>query len=95
VQIVFLNRARADVDRLRNFLAPHGDSLSVRAVDTLFAAARSLADQPDRGRPAARVGYRELIVPFGRGAYVIRYRVDRRRNTVVIVRLWHGRERRR
>jgi len=95
VQIVFLSRARADLDRLRNFLAPHGASLSARAVDTLFAAAYSLADQPERGRPAARIGYRELIVPFGGGAYVIRYRVDQRRNTVVITRLWHGREQRR
>jgi plasmid stabilization system protein ParE len=76
VQIVFLSRARADLDRLRNFLAPHGQSLSARAVDTLFAAAHSLAVQPERGRPAARAGYRELIVPFGGGAYVIRYRVD-------------------
>jgi plasmid stabilization system protein ParE len=54
VQIVFLNRARADLDRLRNFLAPRGDALATRAVDTLFAAAHSLADQPERGRPATR-----------------------------------------
>jgi len=32
------------------------------------------------------------IVPFGRGAYVIRYRIDRERDAVVIVRIWHGRE---
>jgi len=95
VQIVFLSRARADLERLRNFLAPHGESLSARAVDTLFAAAYSLADHPERGRPATRGGYRELVVPFGGGAYVIRYRVDQRRNTVVITRLWHGREQRR
>jgi plasmid stabilization system protein ParE len=63
-------------------------------VDTLFAAARSLADLPERGRPAARPGYRELVVPFGAGAYIIRYRVDHRRNKVVITRLWHGREQR-
>jgi len=58
----------------------------------LFGAALSLRDLPERGRPAARRGYRELIVPFGRGAYVIRYRIDYDRNTVVIVRIWHGRE---
>jgi plasmid stabilization system protein ParE len=92
VQVVFLTRARADLVRLRQFLEPHGEPLSQRAVDTLFAAAHSLRDLPERGRPAARPGYRELIVPFGRGAYVIRYRIDYRRETVVIVRLWHGRE---
>jgi plasmid stabilization system protein ParE len=82
------------MERLRRFLEPHGASLPERAVDTLFAAARSLADQPERGRPAARPGYREMIVPFGAGAYIIRYRIDPRRNVVVITRLWHGRERR-
>jgi plasmid stabilization system protein ParE len=80
--------------RLRRFLEPYGVPLSQRAIDTLFAAARSLADQPDRGRPAARLGYRELVVPFGAGAYIVRYRVDHRRDAVVITRLWHGRERR-
>jgi plasmid stabilization system protein ParE len=64
-------------------------------VDTLFAAAYSLAHHPERGGPAARAGYRELIVPFGDGAYVIRYRLDQRRDTIVITRLWHGREHRR
>jgi plasmid stabilization system protein ParE len=95
MQVVFLTRARNDLDRLRRFLMPHGDSLSERAVEALFAATYSLADQSERGRPAARPGYRELIVPFGAGAYVIRYRVDHRRNAVVITRLWHGREQRR
>jgi plasmid stabilization system protein ParE len=51
-----------------------------------------LRDFPERGRPSERLGYRELIVPFCRGAYVIRYRIDHDRNTLVIVRIWHGRE---
>ncbi len=68
--------------------------MSGRAVDTLFAGANYLRDLPERGRPADKPGYRELIVPFGRGAYVIRYRIDYSRDTVVIVRMWHGREHR-
>jgi plasmid stabilization system protein ParE len=60
----------------------------------LFSAASSLGDLPERGRPATRPGYRELVVPFGRGAYLIRYRIDFQRQTVVIVRIWHGREQR-
>ena len=94
MQVVFLRRARADLLRLRQFLEPHGDALAQRSYDTLFSAARSLAEMPERGHPAARPGYRELVVPFGRGAYVIRYRIDPARETVVIVRMWHGRERR-
>jgi hypothetical protein len=75
------------MERLRRFLEPHGASLPERAVDTLVCS-RALACGP------ARPGYRELIVPFGAGAYIIRYRIDPRRNVVVITRLWHGRERR-
>jgi plasmid stabilization system protein ParE len=82
------------MERLRRFLEPHGASLSDRAINTLFAAAHSLADQHERGRPAVRPSYRELVVPFGSGAYIIRYRIDPRRNAVVIARLWHGREQR-
>jgi plasmid stabilization system protein ParE len=94
VQVIFLKRARSDFDRLRQFLTPHGGLLAERAVDALFSACYSLADQPERGRPAVPLGYRELIVPFGAGAYIVRYRIDRRQNAVVITRLWHGRERR-
>jgi plasmid stabilization system protein ParE len=94
VQVVFLTRARADLVRLRQFLQPHGEALSQRAIDTLFSAAHSLQDLPERGRPALKPGFRELVVPFGRGAYIIRYRIDYERDTVVIVRLWHGREHR-
>jgi plasmid stabilization system protein ParE len=94
VQVLFLERARADLSRLRKFLEPHGEAIANRAFETLFAAAQSLEDMPERGHPAARVPYRELLVPFGRSAYVIRYRIDYVRNAVVVVRIWHGRERR-
>ena len=33
---------------------------------------------------------RELLVLFGAGAYVLRYRVHR--DAVVIIRVWHSRE---
>ena len=94
VKVEFLKRARADLIRLRTFLEPFGEPLAARAFDLLFAAALSFAEMPERGHPAVRTPYRELVVPFGRSAYVIRYRVDHARETVVIVRMWHGRERR-
>ena len=65
MRVVYLKRARADMIRLRQFLEPHGPAAE-RAYDTLFTAARSLSDMPERGRPAARPNYRELVVPFGR-----------------------------
>jgi plasmid stabilization system protein ParE len=35
-------------------------------------------------------GRRELFIPFGAGAYVLRYRIDR--DTVIVIRVWHSRE---
>ena len=61
--------------------------------DEIERAYRSLSDFPDRGRPA-RPDFRELVVPFGRGAYILRYMVSRARGMVLVVRIWHGREKR-
>lgn len=47
---------------------------------------------PDRGRPAGFAGARELIVPFGRSAYIVRYAHLNRMGEVIILRVWHGRE---
>jgi plasmid stabilization system protein ParE len=46
---------------------------------------RSVVDWPTVMR-------RELIVPFGSGAYVLRYRLDTATDTVIIIRVWHSRE---
>jgi len=35
---------------------------------------------------------RELIVPFGRSAYLIRYAYSAKDGEIVILRVWHGSE---
>jgi toxin ParE1/3/4 len=35
---------------------------------------------------------RELVVPLGASAYLLRYGYLARSDTVVILRIWHGRE---
>jgi hypothetical protein len=44
-----------------------------RAIDALIHAVQSLDTSPERGRPSGTPGIRELIVPFGRYGYVLRY----------------------
>jgi plasmid stabilization system protein ParE len=92
VKLRFLPQAYADVERLHDFLSPKNPVAADRVVDLLFESAKSLKDVPHKGRPL-RHEFRELIVPFGRGAYVLRYRVDERKDTVLIARIWHSRER--
>jgi len=41
-----------------------------------------------------RPEYRQLFVPFGKSSYVLRYRIHTEEDTLVVVRVWHGRENR-
>ena len=89
-EIRLTSAANWDLVRLVDFLADKSPKAALRAADTLEAAIASLDEFSERGRPGPEPNLRELIVPFGAGAYVIRYRVDPK--TVVIARIFHGRE---
>ena len=84
--------ATADLARLRDFLANRNPGAAQRVVATIAQAIDSLATYPDRGRPSGVEGLRELIVPFGRSAYIVRFEHDRQREEIAILRIWHGRE---
>ena len=75
----------------RQFLAsmPEHESLLLAFVESIGPSVRSpelrekLADHYERTR--------EVVAPFGGGAYVLRYRIDREGN-VFVIRVWHSRE---
>ena len=77
-KVVLSARAERDVERLWAFLASKNPRAADRFLDEIERAYRSLSDFPDRGRPA-RPDFRELVVPFGRGAYILRYTMSRDR----------------
>jgi plasmid stabilization system protein ParE len=92
VKLVVSKEAMADIERLRAFLDDKEEAAAQHAIDILWRAVGSLEVFPGRGRPSGIPGVRELVVPFGRSAYVVRYLHDREKETIVIVRIWHGRE---
>jgi plasmid stabilization system protein ParE len=94
LKIVVSREALADFERLRAFLTVRNPRAARRAVETINGAIRSLEVFPERGRPAPVSGLRELIVPFGRAAYVVRYALFAELDELVILRIWHGREQR-
>jgi plasmid stabilization system protein ParE len=94
VSIVVSSAAIADLNRLRAFLIDKNPAAAQRAVAAITAAVQSLDLSPGRGRPTGLAGVRELIVPFGRSAYVLRYMHWPDIDEVVILRIWHGREQR-
>jgi plasmid stabilization system protein ParE len=89
----WLPDALEELKRLHRFIKPHSEDAAVRAVGALVAAAKSLEEFPEKGRPWEVDGdYRELPVRFGAKGYVIRYRLVE--DQIVIVRVWHGLEER-
>ena len=91
--VVWLPEALQDVARLYGFLAEKNKLAARTAAARIARAARELEDFPDMGQPMQDGLRRQVFAQFGAGAYVIRYRRDDRGN-VVVVRVWHSRERR-
>lgn len=82
--------AARDLERLAAFLHnADAQAASQKAMRALTAALRTLEMFAERGRPS-REGLRELVVPFGRRAYIIEYQV--RPNLVLVTRIFHSLE---
>jgi plasmid stabilization system protein ParE len=92
MKLIVSQAAITDLERLREFLADKNPAAAQQAVVAMVAAAESLQTFPERGRPSGVGNIRELIVPFGRSGYVLRYAYSAAAEKAVILRIWHGRE---
>ena len=91
MRLLWLPDALDDVERLFHFLLERDASAAERAVRAISNNADRLQDLREIGRPMDDgTGRREVVVPFGAGAYVIRYRIHR--DAAVVIRVWHSRE---
>ncbi len=92
-KVVWRERALEDIDRLHNFLFEKNREAAAKAAQVILRGSSLLEESPRLGRPMAdNTKRRELFIPFGSGFYVLRYFLAS--DTVVIVRVWHGRENR-
>jgi plasmid stabilization system protein ParE len=90
-RLVWLPEARDDTERLYRFLVGKNPLVAAKAMRLILDGAERLRDFPELGRPMDDdTGRRELFLPFGASAYVLRYRADGA--TLAIIRVWHGRE---
>jgi plasmid stabilization system protein ParE len=90
-QINWLTGAARDIDRLRDFLKSKNPLAAQRAAKRILEGVNILTDNPAAGVPVEELlDYRELILPFGSGEYIVRYRLEDEQ--VVIVRVRHSRE---
>lgn len=92
MKLVVSRAAVADLVPLRTFLVGKNEVAARRAVHALDQAMKSLLDLPDRGRPTGTTGARDLIVPFGKSSYLVRYVHRAENDEIVVLRMWHGRE---
>ena len=88
-QIQFSVSAVADLQRLRDFIAVHNQEAAARVALRIRESIATLALDPAKGRPVENLeGVRELIA----GNYVVRYLNLEDEETIVILRVWHGKE---
>ena len=90
-EIVWLPGASQDLVRLRNFIKSENPRAAQRAARRIIEGVKILQENPEAGAPVENlIDYRDLILPFGSGEYIIRYRDEAVR--VVIVRVRHSKE---
>lgn len=93
MKLVFLPEVSDDIDRLYKFLVAKNPRSAQKAMLAIDEGIEMLLDNPFMGvRMENRPQYRQLFVPFGRDAYVLRHRVDEDNDALVVVRIWHSRE---
>lgn len=90
-KIVWRERALKDSSHLYDFLFEKSEEAAAKAAQIILRGSSLLEESPRLGRPMADgTERRELFIPFGAGFYVLRYFLTK--GTVIIVRVWHGRE---
>jgi plasmid stabilization system protein ParE len=91
MKLVWLPAARDDIQRLYDFLIERDPAAALRMLDRIRAGAATLLEFPRAGKRMDNdTDRRELYVPFGVGAYVLRYRLTG--EALVVIRVWHSRE---
>lgn len=91
-EIVWLPGASRDVARLRNFIKSENPRAAQRAAKRIVEGLNILQENPESGVPVENlIDYRDLMLTFGAGEYIIRYRRETA-SRVVIVRVRHSKE---
>jgi len=93
VNVIWLPEAKQDLERLHAFLFDINPPSAANAMQTILDGSRELQTFPKIGKPMDDdTARREHVLPFGAGAYILRYKLHN--DQVVILRVWHSRENR-
>jgi plasmid stabilization system protein ParE len=90
-KVIWLSEAVDDLVRLKEFIGDKNREVARRAAITIMNMAKILKDYPDIIHPIEDLpDFHDLVVPFGSGSYIVRYRIEE--NTVYIVGIRHSKE---
>jgi plasmid stabilization system protein ParE len=90
-QIIVTAKATRDLKKIREYLLQFNAEAAQKSAAAIIEATSLLMKHPQLGKPLEDIPeYRELIRPFGAGAYTIRYRLDFDR--IIIVGIKHSKE---
>ena len=92
-KVKWLPEAIDDLARLREFIGDKNREAAHRAAATIRNIVKILEDYPDIIHPLEDLpDFHDLVIPFGSGGYVVRYRIEK--NIVYIVGIRHSKEER-
>jgi plasmid stabilization system protein ParE len=90
-QLIISAKAARDLKKIREYLLQFNAETAQKAASAIIEATNLILSHPMLGKPLEDMPeYRELIRPFGSGAYIIRYRTDFDR--IIIVGIRHSKE---
>lgn len=89
MKLAFTAKALEDLERLHAFVAEKNPAAADRIRRQLLDSIRTLLEQPRGGKPVKSLPVRQWVS----GDSVIRYLLEDEQS-LVIVRIWHGRENR-
>jgi plasmid stabilization system protein ParE len=93
MDLIFLPEADADIDRLFEFLFHENPIAAHDAMLAIDEGINNLENFPELGIAMDdETGRRELFIPHGKSIYVLRYKLHKEKDRIVVLRVWHGRE---
>lgn len=92
--ILLTAAAISDADRLHHFLRDKDASAATRAMQAIWTKLELVERMPGLGRKTKSPLIREVEARFGRSGYVVRYTIRNTDGAVIVLRIWHGREKR-
>ena len=88
MKLVVLPEAIDDIHRLYDFLIPNSPLAAQKAMLAIDEGLAMLQETPLMGPTMFdSPDYRQLYVPFGKSAYVLRYRIHAEQDILVVVRI--------